>query len=110
MAKSNGINVYNKVYSELLKLDADHIYKSEFYGLIEKMKIGVPDVIATIEQVLIDAGFNEQQIFRVSNNLSFKLRFSKRDAHYIEKHLKENGNITRRGNLIVINKDNILRV
>lgn len=110
MDKLNGVNVYNKVYDELLKLDVDRIYKNEFYTLIEKMKIGVPDIVATIEQVLIDAGFNEQQIFRVSNNLSFKLRFSKRDARYIEKHLKENGNITRRGNLIIINKDSVLRV
>lgn len=110
MDKPNGINVYKKVYNELLKLNADHIYKSELYSIIGSMKISVPDVVAIIEQVLIDAGFNEQQIFRVSNNLSFKLRFSKRDAWHIEKHLKENGSITRRGNLIIINKDDSLRV
>ena len=101
--KNNGINVYEKVYSILLNLENKKIRPFELYSIIENMKFGRGEVIETIRDVLKEAGFNDSYIERISNNLSWKLRFTRADSREIEKKLCKKGLICRERNYIIIN-------
>jgi len=102
--KNNGVNIYQKVYNKLLETDADKLLVSDFYHMVENMKINYDEIMNTVEQTLLDAGFSPHQIERLSNNLSWKLRFTRHDARDIEKTLCKQGCIIRNRNYIYIEK------
>jgi hypothetical protein len=67
------------------------------------MKFKYDEILGIIEQALIEAGFSSEHIERISNNLSWKLRFTRQDAKHIEKKLRKRGLIDREKHYIVIN-------
>jgi len=99
---SNGVNVYLKVYEMLLKQDNDKLRPYEFYYMIEQMKLNYDEIMGTIENALLKAGFSKEHIVRISNNLSWKLRFTRKDARAIERELCKRGLITRDRNFITV--------
>lgn len=100
---NNGVNIYDKVYALLLDKGEDKIRPYEFYYLVENLKINNNEILDMIRGVLSDAGFNEGNIERISNNLSWKLRFTRADAREIEKEMCKKGWICRKKNYIIIN-------
>jgi len=103
MKKNNGINICKKIYSKLNNLDKEKIRPYELYYIIENMKFNREEIIDTIRDVLREAGFNDSYIDRISNNLSWKLRFTRADSREIEKQLCKRGLICREKNFIIIN-------
>jgi len=100
---NNGVNVYDKVYSKLQNLDDDKLRPYEFYSLVENMKVNGEEIIEVIQEVLYEAGFNKSIIERISNNIAYRVRFTRADARDIEKELCKRGCILRKRNYIFIN-------
>jgi hypothetical protein len=103
--KNNGLNVHEKVYYILLNLETDKIRPYELYYLIENMKFKRDEILDMITETLELAGFSEDHISRISNNLSWKLRFTRKDARKIEKELCKRGLICREKNYIYIKQE-----
>jgi len=95
MNSKNGFNIYDKVYQKLLELEFEKIQVSEFYTIVENMKIPKEEIVGLIEEDLTKAGLTATQVDRICSNLSFKLRWTHRDAKNVEKHLRERGLIHR---------------
>jgi hypothetical protein len=101
--KNNNGCICDKVYNKLIDQDIEKIRPYEFYYMIQNMKIDTSEIVDTISSVLLEYGLTDPQIKRISSHLSLKLRFTKADAKHIEKEMKNNGLITRKCNMIVIN-------
>jgi len=99
------LNVYDRVYKKLIELETEEISVSDFYTLIGNMKIPKEDIVGFIEEKLFEMGLTTTQVDRICSNLSFKLRWTKRDAREIENHLRESGLLSKKGfSVLKINK------
>lgn len=94
--KSNGFKIYDKVYQKLLELEYDELTVKEFYSLVENIRIPKEKVLGLIEEKLLKMGLTTTQVDRICSSLSFKIRMTRRDARNVERHLREEGLISRK--------------
>ena len=106
MKSESEVNIYDLVYKKLLELNIKEINVSDFYQLVGNIKIPKEEIVLVLQERLLKVGLTASQVDRICNNLSLKLRWTKRDVRDIENHLREEGLILRKGyNSIVINKE-----
>jgi len=94
-------SIYDKVYQKLINLETKEISVPDFYRLVGNMKVPKEEIVGFIEEKLLEMGLTGTQVDRICSNLSFKLRWTKRDAREIENHLRERGLITKKGFSII---------
>lgn len=107
MSSTDEFNIYDKVYQLLLNLNVDEISAGDFYSLVERIRLPKEQVLNLVEDELLDMGLVQPQVDRICRGLSFKIRWNRKDAKFVEKRLREMGLIDRENfNKIVINKKN----
>lgn len=107
MIEEATFNIYDKVYLLLLNLNVKEISAGDFYSLVEKIRIPKKQVLELVEDELLDMGLVQTQVDRICRSLSFKIRWTRNDAKFVEKKLREKGLIERENfNKIIIKKQN----
>lgn len=107
MSNNGKYNIYDEVYKKLLKLDVDSLNVSDFYTLVENMRLPKVKALELIEEELLGIGLTVTQVDRICSSLSFKIRWTRQDARDVEKHLREEGLISKQGfNMIKVKKKN----
>lgn len=95
--------IYDIVKEKILSLGVEKLQLNEFYLLVENIKICNNDVVEVIYKDLIKMGLTPNASERICSSLAWKIRFTKRDARDIEKHLRNSGFFHREHYNLVIN-------
>lgn len=81
--------VHQLVYDQIKERSGEKIYVRDFYHMVESMRLQDIDLYSQVMEKLVPElqklGLSQHQIESISNNVKWRVRFSRKDARDIEK-------------------------
>lgn len=103
MGENTPLPVHNKIFDLLNRRTSGKIFVNEFYNLIENIRVN-GDILNNIRLSLLKEGLTERQADRICSDISWKMRFTRRDSRDIMDDLIDMGWIRRKNYVIEILK------